>query len=58
MGLSRSNMVSHFISPGFPASEKIREIVFSSGKSRNFVQGQVKSGNFALTEVNQVSTLI
>ena len=36
---------------GFPASGKVRENFFS-GKSGNLVEGQGKSGNFALTEVN------
>ncbi len=31
---------------------------FSSGKLGNFVESQEKSGNLAVTEVNQVSTLI
>ncbi len=30
----------------------------SSGKSGYFVESQGKSGNFALTEVNQVSTML
>ncbi len=31
---------------------------FPSGKSGNFVESHGKSGNFALTKVNQISTLI
>ena len=45
---------------GFPASGKVGESgkKISSGKSGNFVESQGKLGNFALTEVNQVPTLI
>ncbi len=45
---------------GFPASGKSGKILFfwKIWESWNFVESQGKSGYFALTELNQISTLI